>query len=304
MRCILVFGVVLAAVGGALALGSSSTPAGHRTTLVKEERLAGGAVRRVWSNGATFVGDADAAVTFSEDADGEATGATVAVPGPASPADAARKATTYRRAGRSPAKDMRLAGVPRPSASRDPVVPKPAARRRPVPFAARNYGTANSIYDSGCLTLDNSDAYWHGCFTRKGTASSDCCAYYLADSSQALGHAKAGGHWLGYGYTQQRYASGNSIVQWAPGSDVSSSSCTSTTIGLSGYGAMLSRTYSRCPKMIDVTLTSTKLNAMWVGCKGAGTSPGVAEAAFTRVPVGNSKTLYYSIGYWTQSLGC
>jgi len=295
MRCFLVLGVVLAAVGGALALGSSSTPAGQRTTLVKQEKLAGGAVKRVWSNGATFVGDADAAVTFTENAAGEATGASVAVPGPASLEAAARMARAYGRAGRSTSKDMVAAGISR----------EPAVARRPAPLGARNYGTANTIYDSGCLTLDNSDAYWHGCFTRKGTVSSDCCAYYLADASQALGNAKLGGHWLVYGYTEQRYASGNTIVQWSPGSDITSSSgCTASTVGLSEYGATLSRTYYRCPKQIDVTKTTAKFRAAWVGCKGSSTSPGVAEAAFTKVPVGNSTTLYYGIGYQTIPLPC
>lgn len=303
---LLVFGFVLAAaVGGTLALGSSSAPAGHGTTLVKQEKLAGGAVKRVWSNGATFVGDASASVTFTENVDGEATSAVVAVPGPDSTEAATRMARAYGRAGRTPAADMRAAGIAVPSSSRDPAVAKPAKRRRPQSILARNYGTANSIYDSGCLTLDNSDAYWHGCYTRKGTTSSDCCAYYLADSSQALGNAKLGGHWLVYGYTEQRYASGNSIVEWSPGSDItSSSSCMATTIGLSGYGATLSRTYYRCPRQIDVTKTTARFRTAWVGCKGSATSPGVAQAAFTKVPVGNSTTLYYGIGYQTISLSC
>src|SRR3954462_12252624 len=107
MRCFLALGVVLAAaMGGVLVLGSGPTSAAHRTTLVKRERLAGGAVKRVWSNGATFVGEADANVTFAEDAEGGGTSAVVAVPGSESPEAATDKARAYRRAGRSPAAEM------------------------------------------------------------------------------------------------------------------------------------------------------------------------------------------------------
>src|SRR3954452_25516367 len=107
MRCFLVLGVVLAAaIGGTLVLGSGPTSAAHRTTLVKRESLTGGAVKRAWSNGATFVCDADATVTFTENADGEATSAVVAVPGSHSAEAAAQKGRAYRRAGRSPAADM------------------------------------------------------------------------------------------------------------------------------------------------------------------------------------------------------
>jgi hypothetical protein len=300
MRCILVLGVLLAAVGGALALGSSSTPAGHKTTLVSEETMPGGAVKREWSNGATFVGDADAVVTFTENAAGEATGAAVTVPGVASAEALAARVRAYRRAGRSPEKDMRAAGMPLFPRSLDTVV-RPVGR---TPILARNYGTPNVIYDSGCVALDRSDAYWRGCFTRKGTASSDCCAFYLADSSQASGHAKAGGHWLIRGGGEQRYATGTSIIQWSPGSDINSSSCTETTVGLSGYGVTLSRGYTRCPKVIHIDVTSTKFNATWQGCKGSATSPGVAEAAFTRVPTGKSPTLVYSIAAYTQPWSC
>ena len=302
MRCLLVLGVLLAAaIGGALVLGSGPTSAAHRTTLLKEDVLPGGAVRREWSNGATFVGDADAKVTFTENAEGEATAAAVTVPGVASAEALAAKAAAYRRSARSPEKDMRAAGMPLFPRSLDTVV-RPGARR--APFLARTYGTPNVIYDSGCVVLDRSDAYWRGCFTRKGTASSDCCAFYLADSSQASGHAKAGGHWLVSGSGEQRYATGTSIVQWSPGSDINSSSCTETSVGLSGYGVTLSRGYTRCPKLIHIDVTSTKFTAGWQGCKGSTTSPGVAEAAFTKVPSGKSPTLVYSIAAYTLPWSC
>jgi hypothetical protein len=305
MRRILVLVVALAAVvGGVLGFGSTPTSARPQTRVVKEEKLAGGAVKREWSNGTTFVGDANAVVTFSEDAAGQATSASVAVPGVSSTAAAARRARVYRRAGRSPGKDLRALEVPSPTTSRDAAVPKRPGARRLVDLHGRNYGTANSIYDSGCLELNRSDAIWRGCFTRKGTASSDCCAYYLADSSQASGHAKSGGHWLMYGHTEQRYAGGNSIVEWSPGSDINSSTCTATSIGISGYGALLSRSYTRCPKQIHIDVTATRFTAAWVGCKGSATTPGVAEAAFTRVPVGQSTTLYYGISYATRPFSC
>jgi hypothetical protein len=296
MRRILVLGVALAAVGGALVLGSSSTPAGHRTILVSEESLPGGAVKREWSNGATFVGNANAVVTFTENAAGEATGAAVTVPGVASAAGFAAKARAYRRAGRSPEKDMRAAGIPLP--------PRPRHPLGRVPILARNHGTPNVIYDSGCVSLNRTDATWRGCYTRKGTASTDCCAFYLADSSQASGHAKSGGHWLIRGGGEQRYASGTSIVQWSPGSDVSSSSCTESNVSLSGYGVTLSRGYTRCPKVIHIDVTATKFNATWQGCRGSTTSPGAAEAAFVKVPTGKSPTLVYAVAAVTQPFSC
>src|SRR5262245_66379892 len=134
MRRFLVLGVLLAAAaGGALVIGTASSPAGQRTILLEQETLPDGAVKRVWSNGATFVGDADASVTFTENAAGEATGAAVTVPGVTSADALAAKAAAYRRAGRSPEMDMRAAGM-RP-------FPRSLDTTLRAPRTARTYGT-------------------------------------------------------------------------------------------------------------------------------------------------------------------
>ncbi len=296
---------VLATLMFSLAGGASADPGTH---LILNQSLPGNAVKKVWSNGVTYVGNKNGIVTWTLNSAGEVASASVSVPGPASSDDVSQLAQQYRNAGRSPQSDAKNAGDDLPSSG--DTTPQTSSSRmlasmpRGVGRIHYNYGTANSIYDSGCLNLNRSDMYSSGCYTRKGTSSTDCCAFYLADSSQISAHANLGGHWLLDAWQQHQYGSANSIIQWAPGSDVSSGSCTTTSIGISAFGASLSRSYTLCPTKIHVNKTQNVLLTQWQGCKASSTTVGAAEGAFTKVPSGGNASLVYSIGGDTWNVGC
>jgi hypothetical protein len=91
---------------------------------------------------------------------------------------------------------------------------------------------------------------------------------------------------------------------WTPGSDISSSSCHTDSISLSAFGASLSRSYTFCPTKIHIEKTTSQFDSYWEGCKGASTTVGVAEGAFTRVPGGGNANLVYGIGEWAPNFSC
>jgi hypothetical protein len=257
---------------------------------VTEQPLRGNIVRKTWSNGVTFVGRKDASVSWTVNTEGhtQTSSATVTVSGPTTDAEMDRLVRQYASSGRSPELDAQYAGIDelpstadaRPNAGKDNNSSETA--RSGALTKNDTFKTPNEVYDSDCLTIDKSDAYWHGCFIRKGTRDSDPSAHYLADSSQAAGHAKVGGHWLTAGSTEHRFGEFDRIVHWVPGSDMFSSNCDSVSIGLSAYGASLSRSFTICPKQIAITITNRAFVSKWVGYKGMDTTPGVAAITYTQ----------------------
>jgi hypothetical protein len=284
----------LAATGIAATPGASRARADAGPTLVSEVALPTGAVRRDYSDGSTLVGSPAArVVSFDVDAAGRTVGMEVAAPGAASPAEAAQLAVAYASSGRSVATDAAAAGLAPGARSLSR-----SARR------AYDYGTANSVYDSGCARIDDAPLEWQGCFVRKGTSSSDASHFYLADSSQAAGHAHLGGYWLTSGRTHHRYGNAELIVKWAPGSDISGNECATVSIGITGWGTTLSDSFTRCPTIVHVEPGTQNFDSEWQGCKGSQNTPGTAAETFTKVPSSGDATLFYSIGAAYQTSSC
>lgn len=264
-------------------------------------------MRERFSNGSVFVGDSNAQVQFVQDSAGVTIGGTVIDPGPSSPADAAAWAASYHAHGRSPRADAAAAGIDPSTQPADDQAPNATSGTRRLSSAKRgayNWQSPNVVYDSGCLTLNDVPAYWHGCYIRKGTASTDCCAFYLADESQAAGHANLGGYWLNSGMTQNQYPNTDLIVQWNPNSDVSGNNCTSTGFSLTDFGATLSESVNNCPVKIHVFDGTQRFQTTWQGCLGSQYTPGTTAENWTHVPSGADASLYYSIGYTYQTSSC
>lgn len=286
---------------------SVATPS-QDTHLVSEKALPSGAVKRTWSNGGTFVGNPKAKVIFINDENGNAISALVQVPGPDSPQEAKKMTLRYRESGRSPYEDAATIG-----ASATEVVDRGGNEMagrgigrltRGVRRARINHGTRNQIYDSGCISADTSVSNWRGCYTRKGTSSTDPNAFYLADSSQASGQTTVTSANLKTGFTRHGYASGNQIINWQPGSDVSTGSCYQQTFGINAYGASLSRSIMVCPSIIDVTTTNTYHKADWQGCATPNRTREAVAQTITRVPRGGNATLWYTVGQSWGVGGC
>jgi hypothetical protein len=275
--------------------------------LVSSELLPDGAVRERFSNGSVYVGNPKADVQFVQDASGVTVGGTVVDPGPSSPQEAAAIAAAYAASGRSTRADAEAAGIDPAGLPSEGGAPRSTQSVRHLSSAKHgeyNWQSPNVVYDSGCLTLDQTPAYWHGCYTRKGTASTDCCAFYLADESQAAGHAKLGGYWLNAGDTQHQYANTDLIVQWNPNSDVAGNNCTTTGFSLTDFGATLSESVNNCPVKIHVYDGTQTYTTTWQGCLGSQYTPGTTAESWTHVPSGDDSSLIYSIGYNYQTSSC
>lgn len=286
----------------------SQSATGGPPQVVSTEILPDGAMRERFSNGSVFVGNPAAQVQFVLDSSGATVGGTVTDAGPASPSDAAAWAAAYAAHGRSPRADAAAAGIDpstQPADNQGQNSTKASSRSlASASHHAYNWQTANVVYDSGCLTLNDTPAYWHGCYIRKGTSSTDCCAFYLADESQAAGHANLGGYWLNSGYTQNQYANTDLIVQWNPNSDVSGNNCTNTGFSLSDFGATLSESVNNCPVKIHVYDGTQRFLTTWQGCLGSQYTPGTTAENWTHVPSGDDWSLIYSIGYTYQTSSC
>ncbi len=267
-----------------------------------------GAVKRVWSNGVGFVGDANAEVTWTTDpASGLVNSASVTVASPSSAAQEAQMAAEYAAAGRSTAGDLAtLVGTTnavRHSEHHAVRQPGNVGIHHGTMRPAYNYGTPNIVFASGCVNINNAAMYSHGCYTRKGTASTDCCHYYLADSGQFAAHANYGGYWLNGAGQNTSYNNGALVVNWTPGADITTGSCYTATIGANFYGASFSISYPFCPNKIHVSVSSSSFGTAWQGCKGAQTTIGAAQANWARANGGTTNMVYTISGSWQYS-GC
>jgi hypothetical protein len=206
-------------------------------------------------------------------------GCGVAVTPPERNLDEMRQAAAaYRAAGRTPEVDLALLERTQSELAALSAQPDTGGIR---PMSAGG-GGEELLYETISCRIGGSVA-WSGSCRRYHTREGDPNNYYLADESQAGGHAK--GVWnLRTGRTKHDYSGdGVLIVEWSPDVDLDKGNPREVTVGVEGYGLTLSSKLTVYPSSVTIKRGPADFAAQWNGNE-ADRTVGATAMSMTKVP--------------------
>jgi hypothetical protein len=142
------------------------------------------------------------------------------------------------------------------------------------------------IVQSWCVDLapENGKGHAHACDVQRMDQDNGDGDWYLADEQEVTGQMND----MQRLYVYVEYEnSGDTFVHWSPNGWVSTGSCTTQTVGVSGFGASYSESWEACPDQYGPWMYTTnrgfnQFGAQWMG--GTDDSRGVDAVDLVHSP--------------------
>lgn len=137
--------------------------------------------------------------------------------------------------------------------------------------------STTSMFDDGCLEIDNEKHWMYGCYQRYNGEATTAGNYY---GQRSLATAKSKSHWmLVKARTHHDYGAGNGEVrEWRPTAAVNRGECGEVSLGLNYKGANMSVSGNICPTKMEPSVGSKYFQSQWQSSWGAWRSARDTEA--------------------------